>query len=203
LAEAATLVEQAGTAGLTMPELARRMGAGVTSLYWYFPNKDALLVVLAEKETQRLYGALPPIGEGPWQEELFLSLNATARELMRAPLYAHLFRDATRFDEELGLIRKLGVTAAESLRIHSVLSAFLRGFVLMRIGVDADRSTSAALGALQERVAELEPGRFPLLRSIEDWSRITAVSEEEFETELRLLIDGLAAEFGRPARRSG
>ena len=44
LAAAYELVEHDGLDALSMPALGRAVGAGVTSIYWYFRNKDDLLV---------------------------------------------------------------------------------------------------------------------------------------------------------------
>jgi AcrR family transcriptional regulator len=42
-----------------MPVLARELGSGVTSIYWYCRSKDELVVALAERVEQQLYARLP------------------------------------------------------------------------------------------------------------------------------------------------
>jgi AcrR family transcriptional regulator len=49
LAAAAQVLEVKGYAGATTDRIAERAGVSVGSLYQYFPNKDALLVALAER----------------------------------------------------------------------------------------------------------------------------------------------------------
>ena len=64
-----------------MPALGRAVGAGVTSIYWYFRNKDDLLVALAEQVTADMYLRWTGLGDGPWDEELRRSFIAFRDEL--------------------------------------------------------------------------------------------------------------------------
>jgi AcrR family transcriptional regulator len=48
-----------------MPTLAKELGCGVTSIYWYFRSKDDLVVALAERVEKRMYARLPRSATGP------------------------------------------------------------------------------------------------------------------------------------------
>ena len=45
-----------------MPALANHLGAGVMSIYWYFRNKDELLVAMADRALEQVYSGLPQPG---------------------------------------------------------------------------------------------------------------------------------------------
>ena len=49
----AQVLEVAGFAGFNTNAVARRAGVGIGSLYQYFPNKDALIIALMRRETER------------------------------------------------------------------------------------------------------------------------------------------------------
>src|SRR5205823_14218947 len=67
---AIALVKRDGLEGLSMPNLARHLGAGVMSLYWYFHSKDELLAAMAERTMREIYARLPAVGDGPWDKEI-------------------------------------------------------------------------------------------------------------------------------------
>ncbi len=78
--------------GFTLEKLARRLGAGVMSLYTYFPSRDALLDAVAEHLFRQL-PALDPAAQ-PWQAALLQRLWATHRLMeQHAALLGLIFRD--------------------------------------------------------------------------------------------------------------
>src|ERR1700712_1034278 len=60
------IVQRDGLEALSMPALSRELGAGVTSIYWYFRSKEELLIALAERVTAALFARLPEVTTGPW-----------------------------------------------------------------------------------------------------------------------------------------
>src|SRR5947208_9404300 len=63
LDHAAGIMVEDGVAGLSVGEIARRMGIRPPSLYVYFPSKNALYDALFARGAQEFYAAL----EGEWQ----------------------------------------------------------------------------------------------------------------------------------------
>jgi AcrR family transcriptional regulator len=105
LTAAARLFDERGYRGTTTNHVAEAAGISVGSLYQYFPNKDALLVALAERHLAEtavafeghlaeLAAAEPPI------EEVTRSLVALALAHNDSPrLHALIFTDAPRTPE--------------------------------------------------------------------------------------------------------
>jgi AcrR family transcriptional regulator len=54
LQAAAQVLEEGGEDALTTKTVAERAGVSIGTLYQYFPNRDAILVALADREAQRI-----------------------------------------------------------------------------------------------------------------------------------------------------
>lgn len=54
LQAAAQVLEARGEDALTTKTVAERAGVSIGTLYQYFPNRDAILVALADREAQRI-----------------------------------------------------------------------------------------------------------------------------------------------------
>lgn len=166
------LVARAGLDGLSMPALARHLGAGVTSIYWYFRNKEELLVALAERVTRDLYDALPPVGDGPWDEELRAMHIAYRRILRETPGYNELFS-----------IRPFAVLTAPSVRAKVLERLELDAALLRRAGFDPMAATrgfyACNIHARAFVLAEMASGTPPEL------------GDAAYERVLDLLIEGI------------
>lgn len=64
---AIALLEQGGLEGFTLAALAKRLDAGVMSLYTYFPNRDALLLAVSDAIYSRFQYPKPC---SHWQDEM-------------------------------------------------------------------------------------------------------------------------------------
>lgn len=81
---ALVMLEEAPLEDFTLGKLARRLNAGVMSLYTYFPSRDDLLNAVAEQFFQQL--ALPASDASGWQDAIRERLWATHRLLTEYPL---------------------------------------------------------------------------------------------------------------------
>jgi AcrR family transcriptional regulator len=229
LTGAIELVERDGLEGLSMPNLARHLGAGVMSLYWYFHSKEELLAAMAEHAIHEVYGRLSPPGDGPWDEEMLRLATEFAAEARRNPIFAqlcgwrpHLLASrpgvlrvlASRFDQELQLLQHgLGLSPAEAASLHNTIYGPTVGYVLMRLGADRGGPDERTPGdALAEAVGRLDPAEYPTLHALTDLEAVVALDDETFADVLRLLLAGMNAEYAgattpkaatRRTRRSG
>jgi AcrR family transcriptional regulator len=208
---AAKIVEHESLDQLSMPQLARTMGCGVTSLYWYFRSKDELVVALVERVTRDAFTRLPPVGNGPWDEEL-VDYFANFRSLMhRTPLYREVFAHRSRLtfeanrlrrqvlrrtDAGLELLTRAGFTPQHAAVLHTIFSNYTMGFILREYGAaDEDEEDVAAVNS---SVARLGAGELPTLSQVDDYGYIRAFDDEQFLAGLRLLLQGVRRELEAP-----
>jgi AcrR family transcriptional regulator len=124
LGAAAQVFERKGYAGATTNRIAERAGVSIGSLYQYFPNKDAILVALAERHVRQggehlaplvaAFAADPP----PVREGLELLVGAMVELHADAPrLHRVLFEECPRpaaLQERLDVIQRIAVEAVQA-----------------------------------------------------------------------------------------
>jgi len=146
LTTAQALIEREGFAGFTMPALAREIGCGVMTIYWYFRSKDALTFTVAERVTAEVHSRLPPIAtDVPWHEAYRERLAAFRREFESSRTFVEIFvaqREELYADPAVAalvdqqsrqatdLLVSAGFTAEEARKLHLMCIGFVRGFVL-------------------------------------------------------------------------
>jgi AcrR family transcriptional regulator len=199
-----------------MPNLARHVGAGVTSIYWYFRSKDDLLIALAEQAVDEVYSELPPIGDGPWQDKVRRFVEEMRASLRDSPIWLELVWErpklmfsrpslmpmlARRVEEEMGAFSQLGLDAEQVWQLHTICVAYTRGFVLMHRGIEAERQDPDAAESLTDALAQLPDAEYPTLRAVTDLDAIIAITDDSFEAGLTFLIEGIQAEFSTEKRR--
>jgi AcrR family transcriptional regulator len=210
LEAAALLIEKGGLAQLSMGALARHMDSGVTSIYWYFRSKDELLQALTDRVSHELYQELPPIGAGPWHEELYEYFAAFREVLERSPVYREVFAYRVQFlferaamrpsvirrlEAGLAFLTQAGLTLEEATDAFTACSNYTRGFVILEHGLDADRKTNGQgsgnrYGEDRRKPTEVDPGAHPLVSEV-GLDRFADLDNRQFETGLRLLIEGI------------
>ncbi|MEW6471504.1 MAG: TetR/AcrR family transcriptional regulator [Actinomycetota bacterium] len=216
------VVAEEGLMALSMPALARELRAGVTSIYWYFRSKDDLLVALAERVVQEVYSRMPPVGDGPWDEELVRYFSAFRRELRRMPVFLQLFSMRPRFiatrphvfetlsrrlEDEVGVFVKLGLPPVEAARLYTACSVYTRGFVMLEHGYESELAAgdpAVLTNVVGDAVNRLDPAHYPVLSQLPDFAPFT-LDDEQFAGGLQLLIAGIRstaeAVAARPAPR--
>lgn len=206
LAGARELIERDGLAALSMPVLARHLGSGVTSLYWYFRSKDELLTALAERVTTEMYAELPVVGEGEWSVELEQYFTSFREAAKRSPVYLELFEHRARFlfsrppvaqalvprlEAILSVLVRAGLSIEEASRVYAACSAYTRGFVLLEHGLLVEETDPGIHRQLDDYVAGLDPLAFPSLTRLASFERSMVLDDEKFELGLRLTIAGV------------
>lgn len=88
---AAQVLEMDGLEGFNTNAVARRAGVSVGSLYQYFPGKDALVMALMRRESERFYAdAAKALGQPSGFDALRHFVSACVRQQLLRPILARL-----------------------------------------------------------------------------------------------------------------
>jgi AcrR family transcriptional regulator len=197
---------------LSMRKLADGLGTSAMALYYYVPNKEALIdamidLVFAEIEV--------PSFEDEWRVALrrrAVSTRAVLRRhrwavgLMeaRATPGPHILR---MHNAILGCLRRAGFSIEATIQAMSVQDAYIYGFALQEKALPEDIAAAAQRQVSQHELSALEQ-QFPHLAEVVA-GHVTQVGYDftaTFEYGLDLILDGLAGSLtvnggARPVRR--
>ena len=198
------LIERDGLGDLSLTRLGKQLGAGPTSVYWYFESKEALLAAVVDDVTREMYLRLPAVGHGSWDDEIIEHHLAFRRLLQRTPIYREIFcycaeslilesRMAPfildRLEEGLSLFLRAGLTPDQAVLAHNAFSSYTRAFVLIEeAGRHGERDPAAVqlLMLALTRLLDLSP-----LESPEALGGALVLDDDLYRRGLQLLVDGV------------
>jgi AcrR family transcriptional regulator len=214
IVEAADAVaDGAGTGGLTMAAVARRLGSySAMALYRHVPGKEALLDLMVDHVTAEVP---VPGGPGPdWRADLTALARASWAMVLRHPWYAQLVHTRPplgpnmmrRTEFVLQVLTARGATVTDAMTYAALVDRHTFGGALQaaaeldllaRHGLEDRGALAAAIGRVRA-IAEAR-GDTPILAG---WmaSPTIATPTEQFELSLGFLLDGIAARL--PKRRA-
>jgi TetR/AcrR family tetracycline transcriptional repressor len=206
---ALTLLDEVGLEGLTMRRLATALKIQAPSLYWHFPNKQALLDGMADA----IFGAvsLPrnlkgknPKGKNPKGKSWDERLKAVFRAIRRAFL-AH--RDGARVfagtyvptdnvlrvvEAMMALMQEAGASPKLSSDAAFSLVYYVLGFTMEEQGLDPRTGGPLDLANRQAEFANLAAMKYPSIHAALH-RMFDNDLDDRFEAGLDLLISGLKA----------
>ena len=155
-----------GFSGLSMRQVADRLGVHAGSLYYHVSSKTALLALMADRVAQEAYdactaalAALP--GDADWVEQITAQALAVRSSIGGRPGGAALFASSPRalssgalslMERLLHTLREAGVPEAHGIVAADTLLSHLTGFVLQEQSKSLHTTTTAAThAALAER----------------------------------------------------
>lgn len=200
---ALALVAAGGLDGLSMPALARQVGSGVTSIYWYFRSKEELLEALAERVAADVQQQLPPLGEGPWHEVLVDHLLARrqlleerrwyrevlARSYLVGPAAPAMFE---RPDAAAALVAAAGAPPPVAAEVVEVLAEFARGFMVLEHRLEGDDTPIERA----EHLRHVATDDYPTLGALPDFIEVMWLDHEQLRFGLQLLVGGIRERHG-------
>lgn len=166
LEAAARILEERGLDGFTTNHVAERAGVGIATLYQYFPDKDAIVVAIAEQERDRLTETLGHILSRARE----VGREATVRAIVRMMVQAFEGRRRARKAIVETLLRRHG--GAMAVWIARVVPNLMPG---MSAGASEARAfvvSRALTGVVRSAVLEENP----------------LLETQEFEDELVRLV---------------
>jgi TetR/AcrR family transcriptional regulator, tetracycline repressor protein len=134
VAAAIALLNEEGLDGVSLRNLAARLGVKAPSLYWHFSDKSALLSAVMESVFNRGLDSVPPhaawkdwmlaFGKAMWKAQL------TTRDFSRLVTTTHI--DAAQLERTRARIRAalshLNLDIEEAMRIQSSIQALVMGW---------------------------------------------------------------------------
>ncbi len=212
LAAAVAILDESGAGGLTIRALARRLGGGPASIYWYVSGRDELLDLAADAVLAGVLEQVADVGgdESDPIDDLRTIAVAMFDAIVDRPwLGAYAMRDTTVQVHSLQLYEKLGEQVMRlglSRRQNFDATSAIVGFV---IGTAADmgqelpaevasgevrRDEYLARATDQWRV--LDPAEYPFIHEIVDEFAVHD-DRDQFRAGLDLLLGGLRLQAGR------
>lgn len=137
------LAEQVSIDNLSMPSLAKHLGVGVTSIYWYYRKKDDLLDAMTDRVWGKYDTITPFIDPYNWRESLAnhaRSMRKAFRKnailtdlvLIRGALGPASRREGLRqMEMAIASLVHAGLTPEDAFDTYSALSVLVRGSVVM------------------------------------------------------------------------
>ncbi|PLP58400.1 TetR family transcriptional regulator [Mesorhizobium loti] len=196
VATAVELLDAQGVDGLTMRQLADRLGSGVMSLYWHVDNKEGVFDLALDAVLE--YRGPPQIVEAQdWRTAIIHMLEDWRGSMLRHPWSASLLPSRTLGPNILGRLELLsktlsgaGVTDADmNVAIWSLWN-YVMGATITRASFDRSDDD---MDAAQQRLTSLS-AHYPTIERTRllldnDWDGV-------FRNGLDFLLDGFAPRPG-------
>lgn len=128
---------------LSMPQLAKHLDVGVTSIYWYFRRKDDLLDAMTDRALDEYDFTAPSIDAGNWRESLAHHARIMRKAFRSNPILCDLILIRGSYGRAAvqGAIQKLeppvaalvraGLTSEHAFDTYSAIATHVRGTVIM------------------------------------------------------------------------
>ena len=209
LTKAFELVEMESVDELSMPKLARHLGVGVTSIYWYFRSKEELIDALVEQAAIQFDEIMPTFTGYAWDDHLRHYFHAFRRVfiehpalcdliVLRAPMRSERAKELffRRLERELKVLVDAGFPIREAVRAYKTLSVYTRGCVLQNrlytaAGQSADDHGRKVLAALAD------PETMPVMSQAAEYWSDSFATDDDFEAGLTTVIEGLGRQLAR------
>jgi AcrR family transcriptional regulator len=209
------LATEVSVDNLSMPLLAKHLGVGVTSIYWYFRKKGDLLDEMADRAMRQYDFATPFVEADNWRD----SLGKHAREMREAfrgnPVFCDLIlirgtlsraasETANRNVEQA--IRSLvdaGLRPDHAFDTYSAVALHTRGSVVLERLAQKNKLARERAGSAHERRI-IDPETMPIIAELtRKGHHIGTADEINFEYGLNCILDhaGRLIEQGSTAAR--
>lgn len=137
------VAERVSIDNLSMPQLARHLDVGVTSIYWYFRRKDDLLDAMTDRALDDYDFTGTTIDADNWRESLAHHARTMRKMFQASPILCDLLLIRGSYSRQAvqGAIRKLeppvaalvraGLTPTQAFDTYSAIATHVRASVIM------------------------------------------------------------------------
>ncbi|MDV6230544.1 TetR family transcriptional regulator [Rhodococcus cercidiphylli] len=188
---------------LSMPELAKHLDVGVTSIYWYFRKKDDLLNAMTDEAIRIVFEQLLPVEKSDWKSYLreHFALTRTIYSADHTLCDLALVRFGTYskeavhqvfvvMEEILEMLIEAGFEPQSALEVYESMSVYTRGSILLeRIQLSAKSPTID-----DRRQARLiDPVDMPRLAELIKTRSLSMVADDDYDAGIGHLMTGFEA----------
>ncbi|HWK76289.1 MAG TPA: TetR/AcrR family transcriptional regulator C-terminal domain-containing protein [Microbacterium sp.] len=196
------VAERIGLDNLSMPELASHLDVGVTSIYWYYRNKEDLLRRMSSRAVQQVIASnVLPDGYPPSEWKSFLRdyhrVNRqflaehdliTDLTLMRTAAYSRRSTLAIYqgIENSVRYLTTAGFSLTTAWHVYSTLSLYTRGLTI----AERNRRENNTPPPGDRQLGLLDPVSMPLISSLvrEEQISIDMADDRSFEYGLEMLL---------------
>jgi AcrR family transcriptional regulator len=127
-----------------MPLLAKHLGVGVTSIYWYFRRKADLLTAMTDRALERFEFTVPSIDASNWRESLRNHARTMLQEYRENPILCDLVLIRGRYggqavtgalhqiEQPVAALVEAGLTPEHAVETYGAISVHTRATVVMQ-----------------------------------------------------------------------
>jgi AcrR family transcriptional regulator len=197
---ALALVDREGLKALSMRRLGTELGVDPMAVYYYIPNKEALLDAIVEAVMAGIDLSVERPADPPeerilraaraYLEAMQAHSNALPIVLMRGPATPAALRPVELL---IGILRDAGLPPVQALAGMNAIAAAVRGIAGMSV---SGRDQPPAPARIESLARQFPPGEFPHLR--EALSCAGNFTEQVFDFGIRALARGLLAGVPKP-----
>ncbi|MFD6856257.1 TetR/AcrR family transcriptional regulator [Rhodococcus sp. NPDC060086] len=202
IAGAFELAEDVPVDNLSMPQLAKHLGVGVTSIYWYFRKKDELLNAMTDRALAQIQvEAVMGDSGSDWRERLYNHAHAARSAFLANPILCDLIlirsslspKSATLGAREIEHIIddlvKGGLSLDDAFDAYSAVQLHVRGSVVLARLQERGKKYDPTSQAYYENLV-ITPEKTPLLAEAAGRGRVGGVPDDyNFEYGLNCILD--------------
>ncbi|MGV0741880.1 TetR/AcrR family transcriptional regulator [Mycolicibacterium sp. XJ870] len=193
------LAREVSVDNLSMPQLAKHLDVGVTSIYWYFRRKDDLLDAMTERALREYDFSVLSIDADSWRQSLHAHAHRMRETFQHNPILCDLIlirgsgstpaaRHALeKIEQPVAALVQAGLSPQQAFETYTAISVLVRSSaVLHRL---ATRTTKIELPReYWEQV--IDPESMPMIASISGHGyRIGMPDDSNFDHILNSILD--------------
>lgn len=208
LRSAIDIADSAGIGALTIRSLAQRLGVKPMSIYYYVPNKSAILDGIVDLVFSEI--ELPAV-DGDWRSELVRRAKS-ARQVLSRHHWAIGLMESRRspgpatlrhHDAVLGTLRAAGFTVEMTAHAYALLDSYVYGFALQEAALPF-QGTSTAADVTEPMMERVQTDQYPHLVEMATEYILQPGYDfgDEFEVGLGVILDALSRWLPKTLRTS-
>jgi AcrR family transcriptional regulator len=138
------MAAQVSIDNLSIPQLARHLDVGVTSIYWYFRKKHELLDAMTDRALEQYEFTVPDIDASNWRGSLRDHAQAMRRQFLGDPVLCDLVLIRGHYgmpalhgalheiERPVAALVEAGLTPEQAVETYGAISVHSRGSVVLQ-----------------------------------------------------------------------